>query len=122
MLSGVKSLPFGGPERIQTHEIIHLHRLQRAGEAGNRGVADDHPGARCHVRERLAQPDQNGQELAWSLGTLNRFDRVSVSLANPTTTLQLDSGARAFGTLDAMAVSDDILPRMRREGGVVSGR
>jgi len=69
-----------------------------------------------------AQPDQNGQELAWSLGMLNRFDRVSVSLANPTTTLQLDSGARAFGTLDATAVSDDILPRMRREGGVVSGR
>jgi len=68
------------------------------------------------------QPDQNGQELAWGLGTLNRFDRVSVSLANPTTTMQLDSGARAFGTLDAMAVSDDILPRMQREGGVVSGR
>src|SRR5262249_1636888 len=51
-----------------------------------------------------ALPDRNGQELAWSLGTVAGFDRVSVSLtvslASPTP-LQLDTGARGFGTLNA---------------------
>jgi uncharacterized repeat protein (TIGR01451 family) len=55
-------------------------------------------------------PDRNGQELAWSLGTISGFDRTSVtltvSLANPVP-LQLDSGARAFATLNAGAVTDD---------------
>ena len=44
------------------------------------------------------QPDQSGQNLAWSLGTINGLDRVNVtltvSLANPIP-LQLDSGAHA---------------------------
>src|SRR5262249_36540787 len=55
-------------------------------------------------------PDRNGQDLAWSLGTIQGFDRASVtltvSLANPVP-LQLDSGARAFGTLNAGAVTAD---------------
>jgi uncharacterized membrane protein len=54
------------------------------------------------------QPDQNGQNLAWSLGTIQGFDRASVSLTVnlPTTTpMQLDSGAQAFATFDAGAVS-----------------
>ena len=53
-------------------------------------------------------PDMSGANLAWSLGTIQGFDRASVtltvSLANPIPT-QLDSGAQAFATLDAGAVS-----------------
>src|SRR5438270_19805 len=47
-------------------------------------------------------PDQSGQDLAWSLGTIAGFGRASVeltvSLANPVP-LQLDGVTRAFGTL-----------------------
>ena len=53
-------------------------------------------------------PDQSGQNLAWSLGTIQGYDRASVtltvSLASPIP-MQLDSGAQAFATLDAGAVS-----------------
>jgi len=49
-------------------------------------------------------PDQNGQQLAWSLGTIQPYDRASVtltvSLADPIPTT-LDTGAAAYGTLDA---------------------
>jgi uncharacterized membrane protein len=54
------------------------------------------------------QPDRNGQQLAWSLGTIAGFDRASVTL---TVTLPasvpapVDAGAQAFATLDARAVS-----------------
>ena len=54
------------------------------------------------------QPDMSGQNLAWSLGTIQGYDRASVTLtvtlASPTPT-QLDAGAQAFATLDAGAVS-----------------
>ncbi len=53
-------------------------------------------------------PDQSGQNLAWSLGTIQGYDRASVTVTvwvpNPIP-LQLDSGAQAFATLDAGAVS-----------------
>jgi uncharacterized membrane protein/transglutaminase-like putative cysteine protease len=53
-------------------------------------------------------PDQNGAQLAWSLGTIAGYDRASVTLtvtlAAPVPT-QLDVGAQAFATLDARAVS-----------------
>ena len=53
-------------------------------------------------------PDQSGQSLAWSLGTIPGYDRESValtvSLANPIP-LQLDAGANAYATLDAAAVA-----------------
>jgi uncharacterized membrane protein len=66
-------------------------------------------------------PDRNGQELAWSLGTLDPFGRASVqltvSLANPVP-LQLDSGARAFGSSNARAVSDATAPAVLRVGAV----
>ena len=56
-------------------------------------------------------PDQNGQELAWSLGTLAPHGRanveVNVSLASPGTT-QLDTGPQAFAAIDTVAVSDDL--------------
>jgi hypothetical protein len=55
-------------------------------------------------------PDRSGQELAWSLGTLDPFGRasveVTVALASPMQ-LAIDDGAEAFGTLYARAVSDE---------------
>jgi uncharacterized membrane protein len=55
-------------------------------------------------------PDQNGQELAWSLGTIAPFGRASVEMTvrfAGAVPLVLDDGAEAFGTVDARAVSDD---------------
>jgi uncharacterized membrane protein/transglutaminase-like putative cysteine protease len=54
-------------------------------------------------------PDQSGQELAWSLGTIDPFGWASIELIvsfNGSIPLQLDDGAEAFGTVDARAVSD----------------
>lgn len=66
-------------------------------------------------------PDQSGQKLAWSLGTVQGFGRTSVtltvSLANPLP-LQLDSGAQAFATLDAGAVSNSTPAAVLRQGSV----
>jgi hypothetical protein len=42
------------------------------------------------------QPDRNGQDLAWSQGTVQRYDRVSVTLTvnlPSSSALQLDAGA-----------------------------
>jgi transglutaminase-like putative cysteine protease len=68
-----------------------------------------------------ALPDRNGQQLAWSLGTINGFDRASVtltvSLASPVP-LQLDTGAQAFATLNAGAVSNSTPAAMLRPGSV----
>ena len=56
----------------------HLHRLQRAGRPGDRRVADrrrSQPG-RDARRAPRNQPDQSGQNLAWSLGTIQGYDRA----------------------------------------------
>jgi transglutaminase-like putative cysteine protease len=59
------------------------------------------------LKSASQQPDQSGQNLAWSLGTIGAFDRASVSvtvaLANPIP-MQLDSGASAFAILDGAPV------------------
>jgi uncharacterized membrane protein len=64
-------------------------------------------------------PDQSGQNLAWSLGTIQGFDRASitltVNLANPLP-LQLDTGAQAFATLDAGTVSNTTPAALLRSG------
>ena len=55
-------------------------------------------------------PDRSGPELAWSLGTVRGFDRASVTVTvtlPQTPPLQIDSGAKAFATLNAGAVSAD---------------
>jgi uncharacterized membrane protein len=55
-------------------------------------------------------PDRNGQNLAWSLGTLGPFGRASVEVTvvlAAATPLTLDDGAEAFGTLLARAVTDE---------------
>lgn len=54
-------------------------------------------------------PDQTGQKVAWSLGTIPGYDRASVTLTvslPASTPLQLDAGAQAFAILNAGAVSD----------------
>ncbi|MEO8270741.1 MAG: transglutaminase domain-containing protein, partial [Aureliella sp.] len=54
-------------------------------------------------------PDQNGQELAWSLGTISPFGRASVEITvslNSLLSTQLDTGASAFATIDTFAVAD----------------
>ncbi len=53
-------------------------------------------------------PDQSGQNLAWSLGTIQGYDRASVTITVKVpnaSTLQLDAGAQAYAVLDAGAVS-----------------
>jgi len=54
-------------------------------------------------------PDQSGQNLAWSLGTIDGFDRSSVTLTvslASSSILHLDGGAQAFAGLNGGAVSD----------------
>ena len=64
-------------------------------------------------------PDQSGQNLAWSLGTIQGYHResvaVTVSLATPIP-LQVDTGASAFGMLDAGAVSASTPAAMLQPG------
>jgi uncharacterized membrane protein len=68
-------------------------------------------------------PDQNGQQLAWSLGTIQPYDRASVtltvSLANPIPT-QLDTGASAYGTLDAGMVNWTTAPATLRTTAIAA--
>ncbi len=55
-----------------------------------------------------AQPDQSGQNLAWGVGTIQGYDRASLSMTVnvPTSsTFPLDTGASAYAMLDAGAVS-----------------
>ncbi len=54
-------------------------------------------------------PDQNGQNLAWSLGTISPFGRASVEITVSLASLlatQVDTGSRAFATIDTFAVTD----------------
>lgn len=54
-------------------------------------------------------PDQNGQELAWSLGTIPAYGRTSVEMTvhlADNSVLTIDDGAEAFSTLNARASSD----------------
>ncbi len=66
-------------------------------------------------------PNQSGQNLAWSLQPIQGYDResvaVTVGLPSPTP-LQLDSGAHAYATLDAGAVSAATPAAMLRAGNV----
>ena len=66
-------------------------------------------------------PDQSGQNLAWSLGTIPGDGRASVSMTvnlPNTSTLQLDTGAHAYATLDAGAVSTSTPAATLRPGNV----
>ena len=65
--------------------------------------------------------DRNGQQLALSLGTINGFDRASVTITvsvAATIPLQLDTGAAVYATLDAGAISNVTTPATLRAGSV----
>ena len=67
------------------------------------------------------QPDQSGQNLAWSLGTIEgdywTSVSITVSLAN-SSILQLDTGAQAFATLNAGPISNSTPAAMLTQGSV----
>jgi uncharacterized membrane protein len=68
-------------------------------------------------------PDQNGQQLAWSLGTIQGYDRASVTLtvalgAGLSTPPQLDMGAQAFATLNAGPISNSTPAAILTQGSV----
>jgi uncharacterized repeat protein (TIGR01451 family) len=68
-------------------------------------------------------PDQNGQQLAWSLGTIQPYDRASVTLTVDLTTptpTQLDTGASAYGTLDAGMVTWSTAPATLRTTAIAA--
>jgi uncharacterized membrane protein len=57
------------------------------------------------------QPDQSGQNVAWSLGTIQGYDRASVTLTinlPSNVPSQLDTGPAAYATLNGGAVSTAI--------------
>ncbi len=61
------------------------------------------------VSSASSQPDQSGQQLAWSLGPIAGFDRASITLTvslPSSIPLTLDTGAAAFATLDAAPVTN----------------
>lgn len=62
-------------------------------------------------------PDRDGQDLAWSLGTIPGFGRASVSLTvalDSTVPLQLDGVTRAFAMLNGQMVTDELAPATLR--------
>jgi len=66
-------------------------------------------------------PDQSGQKLAWSLGSIQGDDRASVTLTvnlPGTIPLQLDTGAAAFATLNAGMVTNSTPAAVLRAGNV----
>ncbi len=66
-------------------------------------------------------PDQNGQNLAWSLQPIQGYDResVAVTVSLPSSsTLQLDSGAHAYAMLDAGALTASTPAAALRSGNV----
>jgi hypothetical protein len=73
-------------------------------------------------------PTQNGQNLAWSLGTIAGYDRASVSItvnlpapaAQITSLTPLDQGATVLATLDAGAVRASTPAALLQPGNVSS--
>ena len=67
------------------------------------------------------QPDQSGQNLAWSLGTIEGDDwtsvSITVSLAN-SGIVKLDTGAQAFATLNAGPISNSTPAAILTQGNV----
>ncbi len=68
-------------------------------------------------------PDQSGQNVAWSLGTIQPYDRASVTLTvslASATPLTLDTGAAAYGTLDAGMVTWTTAPATLRTTAIAA--
>jgi hypothetical protein len=95
---------------VQNHELkvtYSVYNQQASEVTGTQLTTRLQPGVTFKSATQL--PNQNGQALTWSLGTITPFGRVSVEMtvsfvgAIP---LVLDDGAEALGTVDARAVSD----------------
>ena len=94
-----------GPEQ-PGHDHFTVYNQQADPETGVLLTDTLEPGVT--LASASQQPDQSGQNLAWSLGTIQGYDRASVALTvnlPNASTLQLDTGAAAYAMLDAGAVS-----------------
>ncbi len=107
---------------VQNHQVTITYTVyneQADPETGVLLTTTLEPGVT--IASASQQPDQNSQNLAWSLGTIQGFDRVSVSLTvnlSDSSTTQLDTGARAFATLDGGAVSNTTPAATLKPGNV----
>jgi hypothetical protein len=95
---------------IQNHELkitYTVYNQQSSDVSGTLLTTTLQPGVTFESATQL--PDLNGQDLAWSLGTIPAFGRASVEVTvvlATTIPLQVDGGAHAFGTVNAVAVTD----------------
>jgi uncharacterized membrane protein len=109
----------GGVQNNQETITYTVYNEQATAETGVLLTDTLQPGVTFQSASQL--PDQSGQKLAWSLPTIQGFDRASVTL---TVTLpavipsQLDTGAQAFATLDAGAVSNSTPAVVLQPGNV----
>jgi transglutaminase-like putative cysteine protease len=120
VLGRTLSAPFAGQVQNNQETLIFTVYNEQADPVPGVLLTDTlQPGVTFQSASQL--PDRNGSQLAWSLGTIQGFDRASltltVSLANPIP-LQLDTGAQAFATLDAGAVSNTTPAAVLRPGNV----
>ncbi|MHB8969759.1 MAG: dockerin type I domain-containing protein [Pirellulaceae bacterium] len=96
---------------VQNHELKITYTVYNEQSSPVSGVLlTDTLAAGVTFKDATQLPDRNGQELAWSLGTIEGYDRASVTLSvslATSTPLTLDTGAKAFGTLDAHMVTDN---------------
>jgi uncharacterized membrane protein len=116
----------GGIQNNQETITYTVYNEQANPETGVLLTDTLEPGVTIQTASQL--PDQSGQKLAWSLGTIQGYDRASVTLTvaldasllhpAPTSPLQLDIGARAFAMLEAGAVSDSTISATVRPGNV----
>ncbi len=107
---------------VQNHELTITYTVYNEQASQLTGVllaSTLQPGVTFQSASQL--PDRNGQELAWSLGTIDPFGRasvtLSVSLADPIPTT-LDTGAAAFASMDARVVSDTTAPATLRADAI----
>jgi len=73
------------------------------------------------IMSSTVQPDQQGQNLAFSLGTIQGYDRASVTLTlslPSTIPTQIDTGAQVYATLNAGAVTNSTPAATLRAGSI----
>src|SRR5208282_4011471 len=76
------------------------------------------------LRSASQQPDQSGQNMAWSLGTIQAYDwtivtiTVGVPPSGGNLPVQLDTGAQAFATLNAGSISNSTPAAVLASGSV----
>ncbi|HEV3341450.1 MAG TPA: transglutaminase domain-containing protein, partial [Pirellulales bacterium] len=112
------------PDVQNNRETITLTVYNQAADPITGVLLTDTLGAGVTFASASQLPDQHGQQLAWSLGAIQPYDRASVtltvSLASPTPT-QIDTGASAYGTLDAGMVSWTTAPATLRTTAIAGG-